>query len=122
MGTNKRTNSDSLFLPSQKPLVSKVRLLQVVRKIGQHERSRGEHLSVSMFKTFSNGEKNVTSSSIPAQNTKGKNISYSVRCNAGIGIKSPKYSHISDIHTVNNCKMQEKEKEREKFSSRKARR
>ena len=34
-------------------------------------------------------------------------------CNAGIEMNSPKYSHISDIHTVNNCKMQEKEKERE---------
>ena len=106
VGTNKRTNSDSLFLPPQKPLVSKVHLLKVVRKIGQQERSRGEHLSVSMFKTFSNGKKNVTSSSIPAQNTEGKNISCSVMCNAGIEMNSPKYSHISDIHTVNNCKMQ----------------
>ena len=113
VGTNKRTNSDSLFLPQQKPLVSKVHLLKVVRKIGQQERSRGEHLSVNMFKTFSNGEKNVTSSSIPAQKTKGENISYSVMCNAGMEIISPKYSHISDIYTVNNCKMQEKEKERE---------
>ena len=30
VGTNKRTNSGSLFLPSQKPLVSKVHLLKVV--------------------------------------------------------------------------------------------
>ena len=53
------------------------------------------------------------SSSIPAQNAKGKNISCSVMCNAGIKMNSSKYSHISDIHTVNNCKIQEKEKERE---------
>ena len=110
---NKRINSVSLFPPSQTPLVSKVRLLRVARKIGQQERARGEHISVSMFKSLSNGEKNVTSSSIPAQNTKGENISYSAKCNAGMGINSPKHLHVSDMHTVNNCRMQEKEKERE---------
>ena len=114
VGTNKRTNPDSLFLPQQKPLVSKVHLMKVVRKIGQQKRSRGEHLTVNMFKKpFSNGEKNVTSSSIPAQKIKGGNISYSVMCNAGIRIINPKYSHISDKCTVNSFKMQEKERERE---------
>ena len=113
VGNNKRINSDSLFLPSQTPLVSKVRLLRVVRKIGQQERARGEHNSVSVFKFPSNGEKNVMSSSIPAKNTKGKNISNSAKYNAGMGINSPKHLQMNDIYAVNNCKMQEKEKKRE---------
>ena len=42
VGTNKRTNPNSLLLPQQNPLVSRVHLMKVVRKIGQQERSRGE--------------------------------------------------------------------------------
>ena len=114
VGTNKRTNPDSLFLPQQKPLVSRVHLMKVVRKIGQQERSRGEHLTVNMFKkTFSNGGKNVTSSSLPDQKVKGGNTSYSVMCNAGIRVFNPKYPHVSDKYTVKCLKMQEKERERE---------
>ena len=113
MGNNKRVNSDSLFPPSQKSLVSKVRLLRMVRKIEQQERARGEHKSVSMFKFLSNGEKNVTSSSIPAKSTKGKNISNSAKYNAGMGINNPKHLQMNDIYMVNNCNMQQKEKERE---------
>ena len=113
VGNNKQINSDSLFLPSQTPLVSKVRLLRVVRKIGQQERARGEHKSVSVFKFPSNGEKNVTSLSIPAKNKEGKNISNSAKCNAGMGINSPKHLQMHDIYTVNKCKMQEKGKKRE---------
>ena len=52
-GKNKRINSGSLFPPSQAPLVSKVRLLRVTRKIGQQERARGGQFSVSMFKSLS---------------------------------------------------------------------
>ena len=115
---NKQINSVSLFPTSQTPLVSKVRLLRVTRKIGQQERARGEHFSVSVFKSLSKGERNVTSSSIPAQNTKDENISYSIKCNAGMGINSPKHLHINNIHMINNCRMQEKEKEREDPSTR----
>ena len=120
MKNNKRINSVSLFPPSQTPLVSKVRLLRVTQKIGQQERARGEHFSVSVFKSLSKGERNVTSSSIPAQNTKDENISYSIKCNAGMGINSPKHLHINNIglHMINNCRMQEKEKEREGPSTR----
>ena len=53
---NKRINSGSLFLPSQAPLVSKVRLLRVTRKIGQQERVKGEKFSVSLFKSLSEGD------------------------------------------------------------------
>ena len=110
---NKQINSVSLFPPSQTPLVSKVRLLRVTRKIGQQERARGEHFSVSVFKSLSKGERNVTSSSIPAKNKKDENISYSIKCNAGMGVSSPKHLHINNIHMINNCEVQEKEKERE---------
>ena len=110
---NKRINSGSLFSPSQTPLVSKVRLLRVTRKIGQQERARGEHFSVSVFKSFSKGERNVTSLSIPAKSKKDKDVSYSIKYNAGVGINSPKHLYGDNIHMINNCEMQEKEKERE---------
>ena len=113
VGNNKRINSNSLFLPSQTPLVSKVRLLRVVRKIGQQEQARGEHKLVSVFKFPSNGEKNVTSSSIPAKNKGDKNVSNSAKCYAGRGNNSPKHFQMNDIYTVNNCKMQERERKRE---------
>ena len=117
MKNNKRINSVSLSPPSQTPLVSKVRLLRVTRKIGQQERARGEHFSVSVFKSLSQGERNVTSSSIPAKNKKDEDVSYSIKCNAGVGINSPKHLHINNIHMINNCEVQEKEKERESPST-----
>ena len=114
MGTNKRTNPDSLFLPQQKPLVSRVHLMKVVRKIGQQERSRGKHLTVNVFKKpLSNGGKDVTSSSLPDQKVKGGNTSYSVMCNSVIIVFNHKYSHINDKCTLKCSKMQEKEREKE---------
>ena len=66
VGTNRRTNSNSLLFSQQEPLVSRVHLMKVVRKFGQQERSRGRHLTVNVFKKpFSNGGKDVTSSSLP---------------------------------------------------------
>ena len=50
VGTNKRTNHGSPFLSQQAPLFSRVHLLKVVRKIGEQERSKGKHLTDSMFK------------------------------------------------------------------------
>ena len=76
VGTNKRTNSNSLLFSQQKPLVSRVHLMKVVRKIGQHERSRGKQVTVNIFeKPFANGGKDVTSSSLPNRTVKGENIS-----------------------------------------------
>ena len=111
--SNKQINSVFLSPLSQAPLVSKVRLLRVTRKIGQQERARGERFSVSMFKSLSKGERNVTSSSIPAKNQRDSNMLYSGKCNAGMGIDSPKHSHMDNIHIISNCEGQEKEKERE---------
>ena len=109
---NKQINSGSLFPPSQAPLVSKVRLLRVTRKIEQQERARGEHLSVSLFKSLSKGERNVTSSSIPAKSKRDKKVSYSIKYNAGEGINSPKHLYEDNKHVIDNCELQEKEKER----------
>ena len=68
VGTNKRTNHGSLFLSQQKPLVSRVHLMKVVRKIGQQERSRGKHLTDIMFKNPPlSGGKDVTSLLLPSR-------------------------------------------------------
>ena len=98
--TNKRTNSDSDFLSQQKPLVSKVHLMKVVRKIGQQERARGKHLTVNTFKNpLLKGGKDMTSSLLSAQSVKGENTSYSVMYNSGISLFNLKYSHINDNYT-----------------------
>ena len=110
---NKQINSSSLFPPSQAPLVSKVRLLRVTRKIKQQERTRGKHLSGSLFKFPSKGEKNVTSSSVSAKSLRDKNVLYSVKYNAGEGNNSPKHLYKDNKHVINNYALQEKEKERE---------
>ena len=110
---NKQINSGSLFPPSQAPLISKVRLLRVTRKIEQQERARGEHLSVSLFKSLSMGERNVTSSSIPVKSKRDKKVSYSIKYNAGEGINNPKHLYEDNKHVIDNCELQEKEKERE---------
>ena len=111
--SNKQINSVILSPLSQAPLVPKVRLLRVTRKIGQQERPRGERFSVSMFKSLSKGERNVTSSSIPAKNQRDNNMLYFGKCNAGMGINSPKHSYMDNIHIISNCEGQEKGKERE---------
>ena len=62
MGANKQTNRVSPFLSQQAPLVSKVHLLNVVRKAGKSERSKGKHLKDFVFKYPSQShEKNITS-------------------------------------------------------------
>ena len=49
VGTNKQTNTNSSLFPPQKPLVSRVHLTNVVRKIGQQERSEGKTMNVHEF-------------------------------------------------------------------------
>ena len=114
VGTNRRTKANSLLFSQQEPLVSRVHLMKVIRKIGQQERSRGRHLTVNMFKKpFSNGGKVVTSSSHPNRKVKGENISCSGIDNSGIGIFSYKYPHINDKCNSRCSEMQEKEREEE---------
>ena len=114
VGTNKRTNPDSIFLSQQKLLVSRVHLMKVVRKIGQQERSRGKHLTVNVFKNpLLKGRKDVKSLLFPDRRVKGGNTSYYVMCNSGISLSNHKYSHINDKYTLRCSKVQEKEREKE---------
>ena len=115
--SNKQINSVILSPLSQAPLVSKVRLLRVTRKIGQQERARGEQFPVSMFKSMSKGERNVTSLSIPAKSPRDDNVLYSVKCNAGTGMNSPQHLHMNNKHIISNGKEQEREIERENPST-----
>ena len=62
VGTNKQTNTNSSLFPPQKPLLSKVHLTNVVRKIGQQERSKGKTVTVNKFNAHcSKGGKDMTS-------------------------------------------------------------
>ena len=49
VGRNKLTNTNSSLFSPQKPLLSKVHLTNVVRKIGQQERSKGKTITVNQF-------------------------------------------------------------------------
>ena len=62
MGTNKQTNRVSPFLYQQAPLVAKAHLMNIVRKVGKSEQSKGKHLKdfVSKYLPQSRG-KNLTS-------------------------------------------------------------
>ena len=112
VGTNKRTNSNSLLFFQQKPLVSRVHLMMVVRKIGQYERSRGKQVTVNIFeKPFANGGKDVTSSSPPNRTVKGENISCFDTDNSGIGIFNHEYTHVNDKYNSEGSERQEKENE-----------
>ena len=114
VGTNKQINTNSLLFSKQEPLVSRVHLMKIVRKIGQRERSRGRHLTVDKFKEhFSNGGKDVTSSSHPNQKIKGENITYTDSGKLGIGKYSYKYPGIDNKYSSENTGKQEREGEKE---------
>ena len=113
VGTNKQINATLLF-SQQEPLVSRVHLMKVVRKIGQQERSRGRHLTVDKFKEhFSNGGKDVTSSSHLNRKVDGENMSCTGSVKSGIGIFSYKYPCINDKYNSKCPDRQEKEREEE---------
>ena len=79
VGGNRQANRISPFLPQQVPLVVRAHLLQVVRKVGRSERSRGKHQSVSVFKYLSkSSERNMTSLIPACQKLEGGDYSYSV--------------------------------------------
>ena len=116
VGTNKQTNHGSLFLSQQKPLVSRVHLMKIVRKIGQQERSRGKHLTDIMFKNPPLSGKDVTSLLLPSQRIEGEYTSYSVMCessSSGISLFDHEYPHINAKYTLERSKLQEKEREEE---------
>ena len=84
--------------------------MKVVRKIGQQERSRGKHLTDSMFKNPPlSGGKDVTSLLLPSRRVEGENTSYSVMCeynSSGISLFDHEYPHINDKYTLECSKVQ----------------
>ena len=79
VGANKQTNRVSSFLSQQAPLVFKVHLLDVIRKVGKSERSKGKHLRDIVFKDLHQSrEKNLTSLWPSRQKSEGESQQYSV--------------------------------------------
>ena len=95
VGTNRQTNTNSSLFLVQKPLVSWVHLTNVVRKIGQQERSKGKTLTVNKFKAHcSKGGRDMTSLS-HSNREKSENVTVGNSGNSGIGSHSDKYQEIN---------------------------
>ena len=114
VGTSKQINTNSLLFSQQEPLVARVHLMKVVRKIGQQERSRGRHLKIDKFKEhFLSGGKDVTSSSHSNRKVDEKNMTNTDFIELGIGKRSYKYPEISDKYNSKSTGKREKEGENE---------
>ena len=110
VGTNKQININSLLFSQHEPLVSRVHLMKVVRKIGQQERSRGRNLTVDKFKDhFSSGGKDVTSSSHPNRKIDGENMTNNDFIQLRISECSYKYPEIGDKYNSESTGKQERE-------------
>ena len=117
VGANKRTNRVSPFLSQQAPLVSRVHLLKVVRKIVKNEWSKGKHLTDFMFKSshLSRG-KDMTSLLLPGQKSEGRSTQYSVmrECSSSeMSLFDHEYQHTNDKCTLKRSKAKKKEREAE---------
>ena len=96
VGTNKQTNTNSSLFPPQKPLVSRVHLTNVVRKIGQQERSKGKTMNVHEFNApCFKGGKDMTSVS-HSNRESSKSITVGNSGNSGINSGNSK-CYKSDI-------------------------
>ena len=79
VGPNIRNNRNSSVLPQQEPLVARVHLLDVVRKVGRSERLKGKQIKETIVKDLhKNREKTMTSSCHSRQNSESDHPSYSV--------------------------------------------
>ena len=91
VGRNKLTNTNSSLFSPQKPLLSKVHLTNVVRKIGQHERSKGKTITVNRFDAHCpKGGKDMTSLS-HSNRASSKSITVGNSGNSGINSGHNKY-------------------------------
>ena len=80
VGTNRQSNCVSSVLSQQAPLVARINLLDVVRKVGRSERSKGKQLENYMFKDPSlNCERNMTSLLSSRSKAEEGNQPFSVR-------------------------------------------
>ena len=111
VGTNKQINANSPLFSPQEPLVSRVHLMKVVRKIGQQERSRGKSLTVDKFNAYcEKGRKDATSSS-HSNPEKEKDKVFTHSGNVGISENSYKYPEINDKYNSKVTGKQEKGRE-----------
>ena len=95
VGTNKQTNTNSSLFSPQKPLLSKVHLTNVVRKIGQQERSKGKTITVNQFDAHCpKGGKDMTSLS-HSNRESSKSITVGNSGNGGISSGNNKYCTIN---------------------------
>ena len=118
VGANKQSNHVSSVLSQQAPLVAKVHLLDVVRKVGRSERSKDKKLRDFVFKDLHQSrEKTMTSLWLSCQNSERDSQQYSVildnteRRNLEIVHVSP---YGNDIDTPKPLKAK-KEAEKVKF-------
>ena len=110
VGRNKQINTNSPLLSQQEPLVARVHLMKVVRKIGQQERARGKNWTVDKFKEqFSSGGKDVTSSSHPNKSVDEGNVTRNNVVHLGISKGSYKYPEIGDRYNAESTGKQERE-------------
>ena len=116
VGANKQSNHGSSVLSQQAPLVAKVHLLDIVRKVGRSERSKGKFLSDFKFKSpqLRRG-KVMMSPSFPNQKTEEGNQQYFVmrECNSSeVGLINHEYQHTNDKYTIKHSKAEKNERER----------
>ena len=115
VGRNRQANRLFPFLPQQDPLVVRAHLLQVVRKVGRSERSRGKQQSVSVSKYLSkSNERNVTSLIPACKRLEGGDYSCSgmrklnnSEMNSFIHVSPP----TSTIYTLKHSEVKGKEEE-----------
>ena len=104
VGVNKQSNHGSSVISQQAPLVARVHLLDVVRKVGKSEQSRGKLLSDFKFKRHQLRRKRVmTSPLLPSQKTEeGNQRSFVMRKSnsLGIGLFNHKHQPTNDICTL----------------------
>ena len=118
MGANKLINRIFPLLSQQAPLVSRVHLMKIVRKIGKNEQSKGKHLTDCMFKEPHLGDgKDMTSLLLPGQKADERNTQSSIMFKGTnsleIGLCNRKYQSVNDKYAVKHAKAEKNEREAE---------
>ena len=118
VGANIQSNRVSSVLSQQAPLVARVHLLDVVRKVGKSERLKGKHLENFVFKAPStHRERNMTSLLSSRSKSEGGNQQFSVMSEYSNSEIKP-VDHVShktnDIYTLKLSKAK-KDKREAKF-------
>ena len=118
VGMSKQSNRISSVLPQQAPLVARINLMDVMRKVGRSERSKGKQMKDFIVKDLhQNREKTMTSLWLSRQKSERDNQPYSVilddaeHRNTEIGHVSP---YENDRSTLKPLKAK-KEVEKAKF-------